>query len=127
MKIKVAALVAFVWLLTGLALPARKIPTKPFFMPRPVTMDGAEIPEGMYQISLESNKSGVQVKLWKDGRFIATGHGAWVKNGVKYKDNAVLLQVNPDGSRSLLEIRLAGGTKSVLLDNHDTKLAVSAR
>ena len=127
MKTKVVALAMLAWLATSIAVPAKKIPSKPFFMPQPVTLGGAEIPEGMYQLSLETTSDGVQVKLWKDGRFMATGHGTWVKNGVKYKDNAILLRVNQDGTRSLLEIRVAGSAKSVVLDSKETTVQSSSK
>ncbi len=117
MRIKVIA-VAVLCLLAGV-LPtwAKKSPLRPFYMPNAVTMDGAEIPQGMYQITVETQQSGVTVELWRDGRFIATAHGTWVKSGMKFKDNTILLRVNPDGSRSLIELRLAGAAKSIVLKN----------
>lgn len=91
-------------------------------------MDGAEIAQGMYQLRLETAKSSVRVEFWKDGRFIATAHGAWVKSGMKYKDNTILLRVNPDGSRSLIELRLAGVAKTIVLNNTaDAKVQYSAK
>ena len=107
---------AILSLLTAvLPAAAKKSPLRPFYMPNTVTMDGAEIPQGMYQITVETQQSGVTVELWRDGRFIATARGAWVKSGMKFKDNTILLRVNPDGSRSLIELRLAGSAKSIVL------------
>ena len=91
----------------------------PFFLRTTVTMNGAEVPSGIYDLSWEPDKSGVRVTLWKDGRFFATAQGVWVKNGLKYTNDAALLRVNPDGSRSLMEIRLAGVKKSIVLENID--------
>lgn len=125
MKFKVIVVATVVCLAAALALPAKSAPARAFFMPQPVTMEGANIPQGMYQLKVKDGKSNVQVELWKDGRFIASGHGAWVKSGVKYKENAVLLRVNPDGSRSLVEIRLAGVSKTIVL--RDPGATVSAR
>lgn len=108
--------VAVLWLLAGvLPAAAKKSPLRPFYMPNSITVDGAEIPQGMYQITVETQQSGVTVELWRDGRFIATARGIWVKSGMKFKDNTILLRVNPDGSRSLIELRLAGATKSIVL------------
>jgi hypothetical protein len=90
----------------------------PFFLQTTVTMNGAEVPAGLYELSWESQNSKVRVTLWKDGQFFATAHGAWVKNGVQYPGDAALLRVNSDGSRSLMEIRLAGEKKSIVLDNN---------
>jgi hypothetical protein len=95
-----------------------KTSRRPFFLQTTVTMNGAEVPAGVYELSWESQNSIVRVTLWKDGQFFATAQGAWVKNGVTYPSDAALLRVNSDGSRSLMEIRLAGEKKSIVLDNN---------
>jgi hypothetical protein len=116
MKIRAATLAVFVLLLFNQSALANKNSARPFFfLPSPVTVNGAEIPSGMYQLTLVTSKSSVRVELWKDGKFVATARGTWVKNGVKFKDNTILLQVNPDGSRSLIEMRLAGVAKTIVL------------
>jgi hypothetical protein len=128
MKIKNAAFALFFVLAANIPVSAGRSPARPFFLPNTVTMDGAEIERGMYQLRLETAKSSVRVELWKDGRFIATARGAWVKSGMKYKDNTILLRVNPDGSRSLIELRLAGVAKTIVLNNTaDAKVQYSAK
>ncbi len=103
-----------------------KTSRRPFFLRATVTMNGAEVPAGVYELSWESQNSIVRVTLWKDGQFFATAQGAWVKNGVQYPSDAALLRVNSDGSRSLMEIRLAGEKKSIVLDR-SFESAVQAR
>jgi hypothetical protein len=128
MRIKNAALALLLVLAVNISAWAEKNPVRPFFLPNTVTMDGAEVERGMYQLRLESNKSSVRVELWKDGRFIATARGAWVKSGLKYKENTILLRVNPDGSRSLIELRLAGVARTIVLNNTaDGKVQYSAK
>ena len=61
---------------------------------------------GLYELSLESTIPAVRVTLCRDGRFVATALGAWVKNGAKYTEDSALLRVNSDGSRSLIETSL---------------------
>src|ERR1700680_1969754 len=73
----------------------------PFFLQTTVSMNGAEIPAGIYELSWESQNSKVRVTLWKEGQFFATAQGTWVKSGVQYPRDAALLRVNSDGSRSL--------------------------
>jgi len=90
-------------------------------------MNGAEVPSGVYDLTWESHNSTVRVTLWKDGRFIATAPGTWVKNGVKYTNDAALLRVNSDGSRSLVEIRLAGVKKTIVLESVDPTLRLRAK
>jgi len=108
-------------------VPAKKNPARPFLLQTPITMDGAEIPQGMYQLALESSNSSVRVTFWREGQFIATARGVWVKSGMKYTENSVLLRVNSDGSRSLIEIRLAGTAKTIVLNASDTVFRLSAR
>jgi len=103
-----------------------KTSRRPFFLQTTVTMNGAEVPAGVYELSWESQNSIVRVTLWKDGKFFATAQGAWVKNGVQYPSDAALLRVNSDGSRTLMEIRLAGEKKSIVLDRN-FESAVQAR
>lgn len=127
MNIKAVALTT--WILLAMSFPAsaRKNPARPFFLETPVTMNGAEIPEGMYELSVEPSNSGVQVSLWREGQFIAAARGVWVKSGMKYAQNAVLLRVNSDGTRSVIEIRLAGAARSIVLNNTDSVLRITVK
>src|SRR5579863_5032771 len=81
MNTKVVALA--ILLLLGASVPAqaKKVPPRPFFLRTPVTLNGAEIQEGLYELTLESGDSVVRVTLWRDGQFVATAPGIWVKNG----------------------------------------------
>jgi hypothetical protein len=101
----------------GASAYAKLIPLRPLFLERGVTLNGVEIPHGMYSLSLDTQGSSVIVTLLRDGKFIASARGTWVKHSVKYNQDAVLLRVNPDGTRSLIEIRLARLTKTIMLDD----------
>lgn len=127
MKIKTPVLTVLILLTVSFTVMAKKNPARPFFLQSPITMDGVEISEGMYELALESNNSTVTVTLWRDGRFVATARGIWVKSGVKYKENVVLLRVNSDGTRSLVEIRLSGTAKTIVLNKPDTVFSLSAK
>ena len=101
---------------------------RPFVLQTTVNMNGAEVPAGAYELSWDSQSSKVQVTLWKDGQFFATAQGNWVKSAVLYTGDAALLRVNPDGSRSLMEIRIAGVKKSIVLrEASDSAFQVGAR
>jgi hypothetical protein len=114
MKFKLAIPTIVILLL--ISFPALANNARPFFLRTPVTMNGAEVPAGLYELRWEEHNSKVQVTLWKEGRFFATARGNWVKSGVIYTGDAALLRVNSDGSRSLTEIRLAGVKKSIVID-----------
>jgi hypothetical protein len=96
---------------------AKLIPLRPLFLDRGITLNGVEVPQGMYSLSIETQGLSVVVTLLKEGKFIASGRGVWVKHGVKYTQDAILLRVNPDGSRSLVEIRLSGLAKTIVFDD----------
>jgi hypothetical protein len=125
MKFKVVVQTIVILLLVS--LPARANNSRPFFLRTTVTLNGAEVPAGIYDLSWESRNSIVRVTLWKDGRFFATAQGTWVKNGINYTGDAALLRVNSDGSRSLVEIRLAGVKKTIVLENTEPIVQVGAR
>lgn len=113
-------------LVAGVSAYAKLIPLRPFFLDRGISLNGVDVPQGMYSLSLDTQGSTVVVTLLKEGKFVASARGTWVKHGVKYPENAVLLRVNPDGSRSLVEIRLSGLTKSIMLDDVTQVLRVPA-
>jgi hypothetical protein len=117
-----SVVLAVLVLFTGISANAKLIPLRPFFFDRGITLNGAEIAPGMYSLSLETQGSSVVASFSKDGKFVANAHGTWVKHGVKYTENAVLLRVNSDGTRSLIEIRLAGVAKSIMLDDVTTTI-----
>ncbi len=115
---KFRTVVLTVWILiAGISGYAKVIPCRPFFLEREITVNGAKVPEGMYTLSLESHGAFVRATLLRDGRFIATARGTWVKHGIKYTENTALLRVNSDGTRSLTEIRLAGSAKTIVIDS----------
>ena len=117
---------AFAILIAGVSAYAKLIPLRPFFLDRGISLNGVDVPQGMYSLSLDTQGSTVVVTLLKEGKFTASARGTWVKHGVKYTENAVLLRVNPDGSRSLIEIRLSGLSKSIMLDDVTQVLKVPA-
>src|SRR5579863_8009432 len=119
MKLKIIVFTATLWFVASFPISARKNPARFFFLPTPVTVEGAQLPYGMYQLFVESSNSGVRVNWWREGQFVASASGAWVRSGMKYSENTVLLRVNSDGLRSLIEIRLAGSAKAIVLKNTD--------
>ena len=93
--------------------------SRPFFVPTAVILNGAEVPPGLYELSWESHNSAVLVTLWKDGRFFVSAQGTWAKHRVKYPNDAALVQLNSDGSRLLVEIRLAGRKETIVFRSKD--------
>lgn len=104
---------------------AKLIPLRPLFLDRGITLNGVEVPRGMYSLSIDAQGASVTATLLNEGKFVASGRGTWVKHGVKYTQDAVLLRVNPDGSRSLVEIRLSGLNKTIVFDDVTQVLRVA--
>ena len=105
---------------------AKKNLPRSMMLPVVVTLNGAQIPAGIYELTCETHGSAVRVTLLKDGQFVATAPGAWVKTGIKYSENEVLVRVNPEGLKSLIEIRFAGAARAIVFDNTDATVHFSA-
>jgi hypothetical protein len=106
---------------------AKKNPPRPFRLPVVLILNGAQVPPGTYELTWETHGSVARVTLWKDGQFVATAPGAWVKNGLKYSEDEALLRANPEGSKSLIEIRIAGAPRSIVFDHTNDTVHYSAR
>lgn|ERR1700680_228805 len=127
MKFRFALLLILILLTAGFSVVARKNPPHPIYLHADITLNGAKVSQGIYDLTWDSNSSAVRVTLWKSGQFVATAPGVWVKNGAKYAEDAVLLRVNRDGTRSLVEIRLAGISKTIVLDVPESVVQRSAK
>jgi hypothetical protein len=82
-----------------------------------VTPKGAEIPAGVYEITYQSHSPTATVTFKQGKRVVATVDGKWVDRDVEYKNNAIVYRTNPEGTRTLIEIRFAGKKQALLLDN----------
>jgi hypothetical protein len=127
MKVKRVILATLMSLIVGLPAWGRKGPVHQIYLQNGVTLNGAAVPAGVYELTLETRSSNVRVTLWKDGQFFATAQGTWVKGGIKYKEDAILLRVNSDGTRAVIEIRLGGSSKSIVLDTSDAIVRIDAQ
>jgi len=126
-KAKAIAFALLILLAVNFPAWAHKNSSRPFFLRTDAVMNGMEIPAGMYELTWEVHDATVRVTLWKDGKFFATAQGAWVKSGSKYSEDAALLLVNSDGSRSLIEIRLAGTERAIVLQSPQPVIRVEAK
>ena len=126
MKIKVAVLTTLILLAANFPALAKKNPPRPFMLRDAVTLNGAEVPAGIYELRWETHGSTARVTLSKNGQFVATAAAVWAKNGVKSTEDQALLRVNSDGSRSLIEIRIAGQARTIVFAEADAPVRYSA-
>src|SRR2546427_13206828 len=82
-----------------------------------VTPNGTEIPAGVYEVTYKSHSPTATVTFTQSKRVVATVDGKWVDRDAEYKNNAIVYRTNPEGTRTLLEIRFAGRKQALLLDN----------
>lgn len=120
MKIKLAVFTLFTMLATGFPTLAANDTTRLLLLQTPVTVNGVEIPKGVYEFAVDTDKLNATITLKKQGRIVATAPATLVKSGVTYKNNVVMLSVNSDESRALYEIRLAGSEKAIMLEDSAT-------
>ena len=113
---KIVLPMALVLLVATTPVWGKKNPPHPFSFPYEVSLNGAQVPAGTYELTWETQGSGARATLWKDGQFVATASGAWVKSGVKYSEDEALIRVNSEGSRSLAEIRIGGTARAIVFD-----------
>jgi hypothetical protein len=126
MKIKAAALATSILLAASFSFAAKKKPPRPFQLRDVVILNGAQVPAGIYELTWETHGSSARVTLWQDGKFVATAQGASVKNGVKFTEDEALLRVNSDGTKSLIEIRIAGAARAIVFNQTDAPVHYSA-
>ena len=115
MKIKWTALLALALLTVNASAHPRK--GHMLYFSLPILVNGVQVPAGIYSVSLETQDSVAMVTISKDGKFVAGAKGNWVKQGETFSDNAVLLRVNSDGSRSLVELRLSGTKETIVFSD----------
>ena len=113
---KVVLPIALILLIATSPVWGKKNPPHPFNFPYVVNLNGAQVPAGTYELTWEAQGSAARATLWKDGQFVATAPGAWVKNGVKYSEDQALILLSSEGSRSLVEIRIGGTARAIVFD-----------
>ena len=80
-----------------------------------MTLHGTPIPPGDCTISWESYLTDAKVKFLQNGYLVASTGARWVKRAITYKTDAFVYRQNEDRSRTLLEIRLAGMSRVLVL------------
>src|SRR5260370_4542580 len=82
-----------------------------------VTPNGAQIPAGVYEVTYKSHSPTATVTFKQGGRVVATLDGKWVDRDIRYDNDALVYDTNPDRTRTLIEIRFAGKKQALVLGN----------
>lgn len=79
-----------------------------------VSLSGTELKAGHYKVSWEEHNPEMTVTFSQGKKEVATAQGKIVDRGVQYRRNMVLDERNPDGSRRVVEIQLAGTSQAIV-------------
>ena len=77
-------------------------------VPYSASVNGKQLAAGEYRVTWETQSPEATVNFAQKKEVVATVEGKWVDRDAKYEANAVVFSNNPDGSRTILEIRFAG-------------------
>jgi hypothetical protein len=125
MKFKSLAFALLILLGAGISAQAKKNPPRPFQLREAVILNGAQVPAGLYDLIWETQGAKARVTLQKDGKFVASAEGDFVKSGMKFVQDAAVLRENPDGTEALVEIRIAGSSNAIVLNRRDATIHYS--
>jgi hypothetical protein len=79
-----------------------------------VTIDGSPLPTGNFTVAWESYIADAKVKFSQGNGLLAAADGKWVKHAAKFNQNEYVYQVQPDGSRPLLELHFGGMDRALV-------------
>jgi hypothetical protein len=85
----------------------------------PVQVNGKSLPAGQYRLQWEGNGPNVQLNIMKNNKVVATTDAHVVQLSQKPSNDTAVTASNPDGSRTLQEIRFAGKTFAFALGPAD--------
>lgn len=88
------------------------------------TISGTQVPAGQYDVRWVSHSPEATVTFEKGHNVVATAEGKWVDRHTPYVQNAVVLETNPDGSRSIVELRFAGMSEALVFGGSSPSAAV---
>jgi hypothetical protein len=80
------------------------------------SLSGKQVAAGEYKVVWETHSAAAIETLTQKKEGVATVQGKWVDRDTKYEANSVVYSNNPDGSRSVLEIRFAGRKGALVFD-----------
>src|SRR5271157_87646 len=77
-------------------------------VPYSASLKGKQLAAGEYKVTWQTHSPEATVNFMQKKAVVATVQGKWVDRDTKYEANAVVYSNNPDGSRTILEVRFAG-------------------
>ncbi len=112
-SIPVRALILGLALFTAGATVFAKV-SRSLNVPQPASVEGKQIEAGTYDVGWEDGQSRTTVTLSKGKSVVATLQANVVEGDKKHDRNMVVYAENPDGLRTISEIRLAGSKTTIV-------------
>jgi hypothetical protein len=88
--------------------------TRDFALRSRLTIDGSLLPSGNFTVAWESYIADAKVKFTQGKDLLAAVDGKWVKHTTRFAQNEYVYQVQPDGSRPLLELHFGGMDRALV-------------
>jgi len=108
---KLAGCITIGLVLFLMAVPGMAKDSKLVTMPYSASINGTQLSAGDYQVSWVSHSPEATVTFKQGKQVSATVEGTVVERPNRYESSSVLYSNNPDGSRTVMEIRFAGTNK----------------
>jgi hypothetical protein len=77
-------------------------------VPYSASVNGKQLAAGEYKVTWQTHSPEATVNFSQKREVVATVEGKWVDRDIKYESNSVVYSNNPDGSRTIMEVRFAG-------------------
>jgi len=105
-QVGILSAVLALWLFAS--LPALAKDSRNLTLAQAATLDGTQLAAGNYEVSWVSRSPEATVTFKQHKKVAATAEGKWVERQNTYTSDSVVYVNNPDGSRTIVEIRFAG-------------------
>ena len=80
------------------------------------TAAGSHLASGSYNIEWQTHSPEATVTFFRGHNVMATAEGKVVDRGTTYPSNQVVYNENPDGSRTIQEIRFKGSSEVIVFN-----------
>lgn len=104
------------FLMTAVTMEAARSKSKVLFVPYKGSVAGKSLSSGLYRVKCKTNGSNATLTFQLGHKVIATIDGKVAHRSTKYVRNEVVYNINPNGSRSIIEIRLAHPSQVVVFN-----------
>ncbi len=88
----------------------------------PVTVSGKQLRAGEYSVKWDGNGPNVELSILKGNKVVATSPARLIDLNEKSNRDAVVVQSNGDGSKSLAEIHFSGKKYALALGNESASM-----